>query len=456
MMDNRCEVRNMGGLAENGRVKLPRLINQNFYLRSSSTPFQTYFQPTMAFVDSRKRKLAEDGAKVFTKPHKRPRSDHTPIPAIDYQAQLRNGKTGETGDIASATKASSIKAVAKQQQASDKASHSSADPASTVRSAKAGPSKKTAQKQVSSSGISSSDEGDIFIADPVSADADTISNVALVAASISALEEASGEGYESEEEEDGFDEEDDEDEEDEDEEDEDEDEDEEDEAEPKLLDKKIQAQRLKKKAPLEKNSQSSDPESDTSSTGPASHAVHDSNSTTHPSKPKKEPIKADDPHAFASSMSAILTSNLTRTQRLNPILARSADAKEADAALLDRKLEKRARAEMKREKGDKGGWQPDVIFGERVVGADAEGVMGPGAAYQQRERELRKMAQRGVVKMFNAFAHVREKAGEVKEVGGSRAKREERATEMSKEGWLEYVGLGGKGKVEEKGKDDQV
>lgn len=428
-----------GCLAEKGRVKLPRLLIKisNLYLGWSSTSFKTYFQPTMAFVDSRKRKLAEDGAKVFTKSYKRHRFDHTPIPA--YQAQLRNGKTDEAIDIAGATKAPSVKRVAKQQQASGKASLSSADPAPAVRPAKARPSKKTAQKQVSSSEIFSSDEGDTFVAD---IDADKASNLALFAASISPSEENSGPGDESEEEDDF--------------EDEEEDDDDEEELQPQTVNKDPPAQRPKKKARREKNRQSSDPGSDTSSMEWASDAILNSDGSSHPSKKKKEPIKADDPNAFASSMSAILGSNLTRTQRINPILARSADAKEADAALLDRKLEKRARAEMRREKSDKGGWQPDVISGEsrlgESVGADKEEGMGPYAAYQQREKELRKMAQRGVVKMFNAFAHVREKAGEAQGVvGGSRAKREERATEMSKEGWLEYVGLGGKGKVEEKG-----
>ena len=82
--------------------------------------------------------------------------------------------------------------------------------------------------------------------------------------------------------------------------------------------------------------------------------------------------------------------------------------------------------------------------------------VGPHSAYQQREKELRKMAQKGVIKMFNAFAHVREKAVEAQGTVGSRAKKEENATEMSKEGWLEYVGLGGKAKIEEMGKGKVV
>ena len=168
-----------------------------------------------------------------------------------------------------------------------------------------------------------------------------------------------------------------------------------------------------------------------------------------PDNTKKETIKADDPDAFASSMSAILGSKLTRAQRENPILVRSADAKEAEEALLDLKLEKEAKREMRRKKKlEKNGMdvQPD---GERVGGFEKVGSF---SAYQQREKELRRTAQKGVIKMFNAFTHVREKTAEVQGLGGSRVKKEEKAAEMTKEGWLEYVGLGGKAKIEENGK----
>ncbi|CAF9922758.1 hypothetical protein IMSHALPRED_005756 [Imshaugia aleurites] len=202
-----------------------------------------------------------------------------------------------------------------------------------------------------------------------------------------------------------------------------------------------------------------------SSTSRASDAALDSDGEPHPDNPKKERFKADDPNAFASSMRGILGYKLTRTQRANPILARSADAKEADEVLLDMKLEKKARAEMKRQKDEKGGgyFDPNEMMREThgegaggMVGSasytDDVKEMGSISAYQQREKELRKMAQRGVVKMFNAFAHVREKTVEAQGLVGSRAKKQEKAAEMTKEGWLEYVGLGGKGEVEENGK----
>ena len=319
----------------------------------------------MAFITSKKRKLAEDthSAKHLTKSNKRYHSDHAPLSSIDDQAamQLRDRKT-----------------------ASGKASGPSADQAPSVKSTKAGQSKKFAQKQkVSSSSPSSLDEGGLPIADPTDPDADAASELAPDAASTSPSEEASSEGD-----------------------------------------------------------------------GTAEEDGENSENEPHPDHKKKEAFKADDPGAFASSMSAILASKLTKSQRENPILVRSADAKEAEAALLDLKLEKTARREMRREKKEKlerdgMGMQPDGEGAGDTMGAafrtlDVDNV-GPVSAYQQRERELRKMAEKGVVKMFNAFTHAREKTAEVQGLVGSRGKKEEKATEMTKEGWLEFVGHGGKG-----------
>ena len=209
---------------------------------------------------------------------------------------------------------------------------------------------------------------------------------------------------------------------------------------------------------IDQLSSASDPGSSTeSSTERASNATSDSDDEPAPNQRKKEISKADNPSAFASSIANILDYKLTKTQRANPILARSADAKEADETLLDRKLEKKAKAELKKEKSKNVG---DVNAGLRGSIEKGTGRMSGDeslegreiVANQQREKELRKMAQKGVVKMFNAFASVRAKAMEAQSLGGSRAKKEERLTEMSKEGWLEYVGQGGKGKVEDEGK----
>lgn len=368
---------------------------------------------------------------------------------------LKMAKTKPTNT----SKAPPASTVTKQQKAANKALRSSADQAPAVKPIKARASKKIAQKQkVPSPELSSLDEGDPSIADPTDAGAD--------AALLPPPEQASGKGYGSKDDskegsEDGADE-----------KAEDEDEDEE-----------TQAARLEAEAEatahFRKNRLVSNPESDTnseSSTEWASDAVFESDGEAHSDNKKKEIFKADDPNAFSSSMTGILDSKLTRTLRANPILARSADAKEADEALLDLKLERKARAEMRRRKVEKGGWDMDPkqmlkeihgggagdLIGSTLGMDDVVEMGGSVSAYQQREKNLRKTAEKGVVKMFNAFSSARGKTVEAEGLVGSRAKKEEKATKMTKEGWLEYVGLGGKGEsekmveLEKKGKGEEA
>lgn len=440
----------------------------------------------MGFINA-KRKRSEDthGDKNLNRSHKQHQSsiDYEAHPTSEPKQSLAAEAPNSSADEASplslkktkakygnASKPSPVQRAAKQQEASGKASGSSADKAPAVKPAMAEPSKRISKKlKVSSSAISSLGEG--CIADPSDGDADAASEGALVAALTSPSEDGSEDEDEEDEEDEDKDKDGDEDENEEssssrdrrlsghrfssDEDEGEELEPEDDETGPARLKAKVQAQ-----ARLEKKGLVPGPESGTSSESSmewASDAVSNSDGEPHPNNKKKETFKADDPNAFAASMHGILGYKLTRTQRANPILARSADAKEADEALLDLKLEKKAKAEMRREKVEKEGrgMQTDAMLrGIHVKGAgdtvdstfsnnDGEEV-GPVAAYQQREKELRKMAQRGVVKMFNAFAHVSEKAVEAQGMVGSKAKKEEKVTKMTKEGWLEHIGLGGK------------
>ena len=81
-----------------------------------------------------------------------------------------------------------------------------------------------------------------------------------------------------------------------------------------------------------------------------------------------------------------------------------------------------------------------------MLGTDA-GVEGEVGAMIEEEKRLRKTAQRGVVKLFNAVrqAQVRgeEARREAKVGGGSRGRKEEKVGEMSKKGFLEMVAGGG-------------
>lgn len=388
-----------------------------------------------------KRKLntvSNQGDKIYNKAHKRHHSDHAPLSSINHQAaqQLRNRNASGVDKIANI----STENAAKQLMGNDTLAHSieeasRIEPNSEVEltsrpkqpifadapnsSADKTPSLSFQKAKTTATPKRNAllDEENASLVVPATISSNTTSKLTLLTPSSPPLEETLGEEEESENAEGSDDEGEDGDVDDGEEDDEDH---------------------------LDSDSSSE------SSIEPASDAALDSDGEPHPDARKKETFKADNPSAFASSMAGILGYKLTRTQRANPILARSATAKEADETLLDMKLEKKAKAEMKKEKFKKGGVGsgPD----HDVAGVKARGTQEPleGEALfanQQQEKELRKMAQKGVIKMFNAFTAVREKTIEAQALRGSRAKKEEKATEMSKEGWLEYIGQGGKGKV---------
>lgn len=167
----------------------------------------------------------------------------------------------------------------------------------------------------------------------------------------------------------------------------------------------------------------------------------DSDANTTASAVKKR--KRNDPDVFAASMSKILSSKLSTQKRSDPVLSRSKTAQEASKALSESRLETKARHKLREEKRsllDKGRIRD--VLGLQSTDISTEEIM-------EREKRLRKTAQRGVVKLFNAVraAQVRgeeemRKARRAGVVGI--AKREERVSEMSKKGFLEMIAGGGK------------
>lgn len=182
------------------------------------------------------------------------------------------------------------------------------------------------------------------------------------------------------------------------------------------------------------NSSASDPESDAS----------ESSQQMTKTKPKRH-----DPTAFANSMFAILDSKLTKTQRSNPILVRSKDAQEASASIADAKLEKAARAKLRADKklDSEKGRVRNVLLGERPD-AISEGVETTVAENTEKEKALRKVAMRGVVRMFNSVRSAQVKAKETEKemkrngVVGHK-QRSEKIGEMGRNAFLEMVGSGG-------------
>lgn len=207
----------------------------------------------------------------------------------------------------------------------------------------------------------------------------------------------------------------------------------------------------------------SDPDS-SSSSSTDSAASNSSPHNDNTSSSSRKTQKRNDPTAFATSISAILSSKLTTTKRADPVLARSAIAQDANASLANSKLEAKAKRKIRddRRAALERGRVKDVLLGTTAGVSDGGGGEGNGEGeksvgkLQEEERRLRKTAQRGVVKLFNAVRASQVKAEEARAKGGTRGRKEERVEEMSKLGFLEMVASGGgsgkaKGKGNEKG-----
>lgn len=173
---------------------------------------------------------------------------------------------------------------------------------------------------------------------------------------------------------------------------------------------------------------------------------------------KKSKSKRNDPNAFATSLSKILSTKLATSKRADPVLARSAEAREASKAAVDSALEAKARKQMKEQRKTalEKGRVKDVLIASTN---DNTGVIEESTTeIMETERRLRKVAQRGVVKLFNAVRAAQVKAVET-EKGTRKAgvvgiqRREEKVNEMSKKGFLELIASGGgglkKGAIEE-------
>ncbi|KAI9647466.1 pre-60S ribosomal particles component [Ciborinia camelliae] len=173
--------------------------------------------------------------------------------------------------------------------------------------------------------------------------------------------------------------------------------------------------------------------------------------------------KRNDPEAFATSMSKILGSKLSASKRNDPVLSRSQTAIEASKEMTDLALEKKAKHKMREEKkaAMEKGRVRDVLGASTAFDARNGHGIGENVPSVQEtmelEKRLRKTAQRGVVKLFNAVraAQIKgeEAAKEARQKGVvGQGRREEKINEMSKKGFLDLIAGGGglrKGEIEE-------
>ncbi|PKY03931.1 Rrp15p-domain-containing protein [Aspergillus campestris IBT 28561] len=152
--------------------------------------------------------------------------------------------------------------------------------------------------------------------------------------------------------------------------------------------------------------------------------------------------KRNDPTAFSTSMAKILSTKLPTSARADPVLSRSRTLEQSRTEHADEKLDLQARAKMRAEKRE------DMDRGRvRDVLGIKRGAAGPVA---EEEKRLRKVAQRGVIKLFNAVraAQVRgEEAARLERKKGTvgMGEREKTVNEVSKQGFLELIS-GKKGK----------
>ena len=188
---------------------------------------------------------------------------------------------------------------------------------------------------------------------------------------------------------------------------------------------------------------------------PDSESSQDSSDLNIPSNPNDTKLrKRNDPAVFSDSISKILSTKLSTTKRSDPVLSRSVAAATAAQSLSSSKLDAKARhtlAAQKRVALDK-----DRV--KDVLSVEADRSIGD---ILEDEKRLRKIAQRGVVKLFNAVRAAQVKAEEAA-VEAQRAglvgqgRKQERATEMSKQGFLDLIAgpvVGGKAAKDMLGKE---
>lgn len=176
----------------------------------------------------------------------------------------------------------------------------------------------------------------------------------------------------------------------------------------------------------------------------------ESDTNSNPNLIKKR--KRNDPEAFANSMSKILSSKLSTSKRSDPVLSRSSTALQASKEITELALEKKAKHKMREEKRaamDKGRVKDVLGASTAFDAAHTDGVVGQSTAETMEiEKKLRKTAQRGVVKLFNAVRAAQVKGEQAAREARNKGtvgygRREEKVNEMSKKGFLDLIAGGG-------------
>ncbi|SMN22337.1 similar to Saccharomyces cerevisiae YPR143W RRP15 Nucleolar protein, constituent of pre-60S ribosomal particles [Maudiozyma saulgeensis] len=170
---------------------------------------------------------------------------------------------------------------------------------------------------------------------------------------------------------------------------------------------------------------------------------NDESDNEFPRKKKSKNSKHDDgSNDFSSAMSAILSSHLKAYDRKDPIMARNKKVlKENESSKLEYKAKKALVAEKKKllNKTRKTEIIP-IASDEHHTGDEIREIIA-------KEARLRKIAQKGVVKLFNAILSTQVRTNkEVEDTMGdirNKNERRELITEVSKEKFLDLVKAAG-------------
>ncbi|KAL3247170.1 hypothetical protein ABHI18_012493 [Aspergillus niger] len=193
----------------------------------------------------------------------------------------------------------------------------------------------------------------------------------------------------------------------------------------------------------EDDEEDGDVESEIDSEGSDDEEGADSDTSAPATTGRRAVSKRNDPSAFSTSIAKILSTKLPTSVRDDPVLARSKAAAQKSTDVAEEKLDRQARAKLRAEKKEEldRGRIRDVMGLQR----------GQAGGVAEEEKRLRKIAQRGVVKLFNAVraAQVRgEEAAKAERKKGTVGidEREKAVNEVSKQGFLDLIS-GKKGKA---------
>ncbi|KAL4870212.1 hypothetical protein BDV12DRAFT_166402 [Aspergillus spectabilis] len=212
---------------------------------------------------------------------------------------------------------------------------------------------------------------------------------------------------------------------------------------PKELKQKAQRkQEPEKKPPSDDEDEQSESNADSDADDDGDEDVDSDDSAPSTTAGHRTVPKRNDPSAFSISISKILATKLPTSARADPVLSRSKTVTQTTTQIAEDKLDNQARAKLRAEKKEE-------LDRGRV--RDVRGIVtGQAGVVAEEEKRLRKIAQRGVVKLFNAVraAQVRgeEAAKEERKKGTvGMGEREKTVNQVSKQGFLELIS-GKKGK----------